>query len=388
MNEVNKEIRKMVTEKITNPYRSGIKPRLLFDLLTDGPVSNRDIIEKYKIFDKIHRVKEVVSLLTMMDGLRIKPNLPADLDNPDTIWTMTVDDSCILRLNRKASEVEKKPEEYKGKFPGYIPPEEYPFIKGSVEDGENVYIVGPTGSGKTALARNLATDLGCHFIRQNFNGETMIDNLIGAMEITKVDGVAVTSFHDGELTKAVRLAAKGERVIYLSDEVTAGKPEVLFQFHRILEIEKDGTRTMEVNGEVIRTKKGCLSIIAASNSFRPDETGMFQGTNAMNAAFLNRWGGGVYFLDYAPNEDEILESSGVEKRIAKALHQMAKGIRAKSKEEGLDAICSTRQLIAIGRKASKWGCLKSLQYVYLNTLTSDERTRVVDPVIRGMLWPK
>jgi MoxR-like ATPase len=275
-----------------------------------------------------------------------------------------------------------------GKMGGYIPVADFQWMLDACKEGDNLFFHGPTGSGKTVTGKALAKEWGAEFIRQNFDGETVTDNMIGKTKVTSEDGVSVTEFDDGELTRACRLASKGKRVVYQADEVTAGKPEILFRFHRLLERETaDNSRSIEVDGEEIKVPGGMLTIIATANSFKLDDSGLYQGSQAMNAAFLNRWSGGVYYIDYAPNEDEILMTAGIAPSISAALVAMARSIRAKAKAESNPVICSTRQIINIGQKAMKWGCRKAIELIYLNTLLADER-KITDEVIKSIKWPK
>lgn len=382
---------------LAQPFKNQA-PRKFFEALVTGSKTGQELVDTGAV-SKLRRVPEMAAFVSSICGIRVTAN--GKPEDPHTKWTLEITDPAgpLVRRATVAAVVsslvsdEPLPKIKDLKAPPkiglYLPPPEFPWVKDSSEEGNNIFLVGPSGSGKTEMAAQVAKVLKAEFIRQNFNGETTVDNLIGYTEIANESGVAVTSWHDGELARAVKLAAKGEtKVVYLADEVTAGKPEVLFQFHRVLELKKDGSREMEINGELYVVKAGFLTIIGASNSFRADETGLFQGTQTMNMAFANRWTGGVFYVGYAPNEHEIMEACGIDPRIAKALQQMALGIRKKGEEENYPVVCSTRQLIAIGKKAMKWGCLKALQFVYLNTLTSDERAKVADPVIKSMSWPR
>lgn len=266
----------------------------------------------------------------------------------------------------------------------YVPVPNFDYMVDAAEQGDNLFFVGPSGSGKTETALAIARRIAAELIRQNFDGDTTTDNLIGTKVIDVREGVSVTTWEDGELARACRLAASGKRVVYLCDEVQAGKPEVLFKFHRVMEIDKKtGARSIEVDGKLLVIPKGMLTIIGTGNSFRLDETGLYQGSNAMNNAFCNRWTGGVYYVDYAPNEDEILVAAGIPEKLAKMLVAMAKEIRRVAEQESSPITCSTRQMLVMGQKAVRWGYRKAIEIIYLNTLTADER-KLVDPVVLSM----
>lgn len=379
-----------------NPYVMCGRHKLL-EALRAGKKTGKELVFTHRVCKTIKQLANVVGSLNTLNGIRVRcKGIPTD---ETAVWEMDIANptSPLFRNITPGSA---------GIVPGiggtmpafvpapaskmghYIPVPDFRWMEDAAREGDNLFFHGPTGSGKTETAKALAQSLKAIFIRQNFNGETVIDNMIGSTKVTVEEGVSVTEFQDGELTRACRLAAKGERVLYLADEVQAGKPEVLFMFHRILEVDKnDGSRSIEVDGEEIKIKGGCLTIIGTGNSFKVDETGLYQGSQMMNAAFLNRWGGGVYYIDYAPNEAEILQAAGIAHSVSASLVEMAVNIRKEAKAQSNPVICSTRQIIAVGKKAMRWGCRRAIELVYLNTLLSDER-KLVDPIIVKIKWPK
>lgn len=382
----------MKTDELINPFGTS-RPGKVFAALQEGPKTTDELV-KMQTVKRHRRVQDMAVIINLTSGVRVKftGDKPED---PDTVWTLTITDPKTPLIpkvitQKTGATIQAVPfnPNTPTKMGQYLPPPEYGFIRTSVEEGNNIFLVGPTGSGKTEMGGHLAKDTKRVFLRQNFNGETTVENLIGSTKIRNDNGTAITEWQDGVLAEACRRAARGEKILYLADEVTAGKPEVIFQFNRVLEIRADGSRTIEIEGEQIEIPAGNLTIMCASNSFRSDETGLYQGTNAMNLSFANRFTGGVFFIDYAPNEDEILEGYGIDERLARALRSMAMKVRAQSQKEGYPVVCSTRELIAVGKKAKTWGVLKALEFCYLNKLTADERQRVVDPVIMGMAWPK
>lgn len=380
-------------DELLNPFASNTRPYRLFKALMDGKKSADELV-KLNVVKRHRRVSDIAGLCNQLDGIKIVFH-GDDIHAADTIWELKIVNSNTKLFRQTATPAAPPPIQVQPftsnaptKIGKYLPPPDYPYIKSSADLGSNVFLVGNTGSGKTAMVKNLAKDTGRSLFRQNFNGETTVENLIGCTKIANDEGVSVTSWKDGVLSEACRRAARGERVLYYPDEVTAGKPEVLFQFNRVLELNEDGTRSIEIEGDQIDIPAGNLAIVGASNTFRQDETGQWQGTNAMNMSFANRWVGGVFYVDYAPNEDEILMEHGVDERLAKALRRMALEIRAKAKEEAYPVVCSTRDLLSIGSRAKMWGVFKALEFCYLNKLTADERNRIVDPVVTSLAWPK
>jgi len=382
-------------DELVNPFTMSTCHKL-FEALRGGKKSGQELLDSYRVCKTVRQIQAVAGTVNRLSGIRVRVH-GSNPNDPKATWSMEITSpSCPLIKNKAAASplgsVPTAPAPTfsptaLGKMGSYVPVPDFQWMLDALKEGDNLFFHGPTGSGKTVTGKALAKEWKAKFIRQNFDGETVTDNMIGATKVTSEDGVSVTEFQDGELARACRLASKGERVVYQADEVTAAKPEVLFRFHRVLEREPDLSRTIEVDGEELVIPPGMLSIIATANSFKIDETGLFQGTQAMNAAFLNRWSGGVYYIDYAPNEEEILTGAGIHPSISNALVAMARGIRIKAKAESNPVICSTRQIINIGTKAMKWGCRKAIELIYLNTLLADER-KITDDVIKAIKWPK
>jgi MoxR-like ATPase len=381
-------------DELVNPFTMSTCHKM-FEALRGGKKTSQELVDSYRVCKTLRQIQAVAGTVNRLSGIRIRVH-GSNPHDPKAIWSMEITSpSCPLIKSKvvaaaavaSAPAPTFTPKALKATG-NYIPVPDFQWMLDALSEGDNLFFHGPTGSGKTVTGKALAKEWGAEFIRQNFDGETVTDNMIGSTKVTSEDGVSVTEFQDGELARACRLAAKGKKVVYQADEVTAGKPEILFRFHRLLERDMaDNSRSIEVDGEEIKIPGGMLSIIATANSFKLDDSGLYQGSQAMNAAFLNRWSGGVYFIDYAPNEDEILVAAGINAAIAAALVAMARAIRAKAKAESNPVICSTRQIINIGQKAMKWGCRKAIELIYLNTLLADER-KITDDVIKSIKWPK
>lgn len=251
---------------------------------------------------------------------------------------------------------------------GYYPPADYPFILDSMRRCLHVMLVGPTGCGKTALGKKLARDLGRPFRRQNFNGQTTVDNLVGYTELRNDNGVPVTQKVYGQLALAML-----EGAVYLADELDAGLPEVLFQLHRPLEVEDNHPPTLEIGGEIITAKPG-FAVVGGTNTLgRGDDSGIYHGTNLMNRALLDRFVGGVFKLDYVKHEAALLVGVGCPPHIASKLSRFAFEIRARAKRERAEIVLSTRTLLSVGADVSRWGVATTLRFKVMNLLTDDEK---------------
>lgn len=378
-----------------NPFRKGSRAYRAMDALVQGP-RTLDQLASLRVGKTPRAVVYVLkTMLSELAGVKVTVGGTHD---PKRAWAV-VDriqgsaevnlevsaDSPLAGMSQPEGSVVKQqslpdrrdwPEEVSVKADkfGYVPPAEFGRILDSAKAGDNLFLVGPTGCGKTSLAKRLGRDLKAEVIRQNFNGETTTDNLIGYTKVVAQNGVPVTEWHDGELTRAARTAAQGKKVIYMADEADSGIPEVLFQFHRVMEIDEQNNRTIEVNGETLVIQHGMLTIIACANTFgRGDDSGAYQGTNVLNLAFLNRFHT-VFFLDYPSNELEILKAQGCPHETAQRLVVIARAVRQLAKSERLAGLVfSTRDLKSVSSKVALWGLKEALRYGWLNKLTRDEQ---------------
>ena len=97
----------------------------------------------------------------------------------------------------------------------------------AVEHNERVFLYGPSGTGKSALVRQIAAVVKRPVRRVSLNGETSVADFIGHWT---VNGNKETVFVKGILPQAMQ-----EGYILQMDEVDAMQPEVGFILQQILE---------------------------------------------------------------------------------------------------------------------------------------------------------
>lgn len=133
----------------------------------------------------------------------------------------------------------------------------------------NVFLVGPTGSGKTNLAAQLAEVLGINFY---FTGAIQFEHkLVGFMDAT--GGYSPTSFR-----KAYEFGG-----VFLFDEIDASSPNALLAFNAAL-----SNNVMDFpDGQVTRHKD--FFCIAAANTWGAGRDRVYVGRNQLDAATLNRF---------------------------------------------------------------------------------------------------
>ena len=161
---------------------------------------------------------------------------------------------------------------------------------------QNIWLHGSTGTGKTTMAEQVAARIGFPVPRLNLDSNIERPDIVGGVEIAVEDGVPVTKFKEGILTRAMQ-----QPCMFVLDETDAGRPDVLFVIQRAL--EGKGLTVTEDGGRVVQ-QNPLFSFVATANSRgQGDEKGWYAGVRPLNLAFLNRFGAFIE-IDYLDREDE------------------------------------------------------------------------------------
>jgi len=204
-----------------------------------------------------------------------------------------------------------------------------------------VLLVGHTGCGKTSCFQELAGRLGAPTIRANLNHQTTISDFVGMWGVKGGE----TYWIDGVLPWAMR-----NGVWLILDELDFADPAILSVLNSILEPGQPLV-LKEKGNEVIKPHKD-FRICATANAVGQyaEYRGLYQGTNIMNEAFLDRWR--VYIVDYLPEdlERKVLEKSIplMSAGVAEAMVKVASAVRKAFNEETVQCTFSTRRLLDWG----------------------------------------
>lgn len=251
----------------------------------------------------------------------------------------------------------------------WFPPDESDLLQTMITAKMNVLLVGPTGGGKTVLATKLLDKNNLSYKRMNLNGEVSIDDFVGFMELKKDGDGSETVFNYGILPQAMR---EGE--VLIIDELDAAPPEILFILQSVL--EGNPLVLTKTGGEIIMPKDGFKLIATANTVGKGDDSALYQGTQILNEAFLDRWGG-VIRLDYMPKNREVIvlvKRTGIGLPDAKAVVEIAGLCRKAMKEKRIYSTFSTRKLLnmctllKLGVKRSK-----VFEVVVLNKVIEEDR---------------
>lgn len=217
----------------------------------------------------------------------------------------------------------------------------------SVENGDNIAMVGPTGCGKTVGTEQVAAKLGRPFFRIPIDGNMRPRALLGGFTQVAANGASSTVWQKGVLEQAMELPS-----IISIDEFDRADPDLLYTMHQLLEgkgliILDDGNRTVMPHPN--------LAIMATANTKgRADSLNLYQLQQEMSEATRDRISTWLE-CDYRSEVEDtsFLRSAYPELNddTAKIIATVAAGLRDSFKAGTLRTACSHRTLETCARNA-------------------------------------
>jgi AAA domain (dynein-related subfamily) len=174
--------------------------------------------------------------------------------------------------------------------------------------GNNVFFVGPAGTGKTVLSEAIPSALGRGFLTLNCSQWTSPGEIIG--------GETITGFRSGKLHKAW-----GEGLILILDEMPKLDPNTAGLFNDALAktaAPKGRNSLTDPLGKEIQ-KHPNFGCIASGNTTGKSVSALYGGNNQQDASLLDRFSGSYYFIGF----DEKKES----KLVFSTVFEICKAIR-------------------------------------------------------------
>lgn len=223
----------------------------------------------------------------------------------------------------------------------------------------NILLVGPAGSGKTTLARQLAECYKRPFGLISLSGGATEGSLLGRITST------------GQYLPALFVTMYEEGGIFLLDEVDGADPNVLLVLNAALE---NGHLPLPARvKKPMATRHRDFILLAAANTFGTGADAQYVGRNQLDAAFLSRFAGSVLEVNY----DEALERS----LTSEDWYTEFLSVRRAANAARLRRVLGTRELLA-GQKLLKGGADQAKVWARLTPgWTADERRKAQVPTL-------
>jgi len=205
--------------------------------------------------------------------------------------------------------------------------------------GENVFLHGPAGTGKTAWAMQLAANLGRPFVAIECNDQTDAPTLLG-MTVPSKDGG--TQWQDGVLTKAIQTPG----CVICIDEPSVARAGALMVMQNVLQYR---TLTIAETGQRIKVAAGVIFVCCDNtNGTGGGAAHGYVGTGRLNAAFLDRFSAfcHVTYLDKTQEAQVIMRKTGCTRELAQLLIGAATTTRAEAEKGTVTNGLGLRRLFA------------------------------------------
>lgn len=245
----------------------------------------------------------------------------------------------------------------------------------AIEADQRPLLVGPPGTGKSELVRNMCAVLGWGFRRVNFNGQATPRTLFGGQRAAPN---GQTYFQYGAVPIAM---LHGECL--LLDEIGFIDADMAAGLHPVM--EPRGVLTLLENGGELVAPHRNFRIVGTDNvGTRGDMYGKYHGLKPLNFAFVDRWTMQIHvdYMDQATEEKVLRRKvSGLPRDIAAKMCKFAADSRKRVDNDEILNPVTFRQLLDWAAVAVQHrNVATGFKYAILNK-ASDE-----DSSVLSTLW--
>jgi cobaltochelatase CobS len=246
-----------------------------------------------------------------------------------------------------------------------MPHRQFTEVLNLVEEGHvNILLVGPAGSGKTTLGRNLAEALGLEFGFISLSAGVTETHLMGRM-LPQSDGSWKMVY-----ARFVEIYQNGG--VFLLDEMDAADANVMVAINAAL---ANGV-LVTPDGQIHKRHARCI-IIAAANTWGRGADLMYVGRNQLDAATLDRFVLSTLLIDYdADLESALVNAAGLKGKAGAELLGWVKGLREAITRNRLRRVASTRLVVNAIKALQRGRELKDVQARYFRDWSADEQAKV------------
>jgi len=224
--------------------------------------------------------------------------------------------------------------------------------------GENIWLGGPKGTGKSEAAKQWAAKTDRMFTRINFTKHTSPEDFVGAVGL--VNGA--TEFVPGDFLRA--FVTPG--AVILLDEISNADPANLAVLNALLEPNSH----VNIGGQVWSRAAGVMIMGADNTLGNGDDSGRYSGTRSMNSSLLDRFARVLPFK-YLPEATEVqalVRHTGCTDKLARHVVKAINLARAKVDTGDIVDAPSLRQLVAFIRALD----LLSVDEAWATTIASKQ----------------